>query len=69
MVSLIFKFFGVLFATIKILIFTGLITATLVAIQTRAFNSRRHGLISMSSINSQLFDCPAKPTNTKSTRR
>ena len=60
MVSIIFKIFSVLFATVKIMIFTGIITAVLLAAQKRAFDSKRRGLVSLTSINKQLF-APASP--------
>jgi hypothetical protein len=64
MTSIIFRAFGVLFATVKILMITGAITAVLLAAQKRAFDSKRHGLISLTSINNQLFGNPHQAKKT-----
>lgn len=52
--TLIFKIFGILFRTVGFLILTGAIASLLADMQKLAFNSKRHGLTSMLSINQQL---------------
>lgn len=59
MAGIIFRVFGVLFVTVKVLIVTGAIGAVLLAAQERAFNSKKRGLISLRGINNQLFYSPS----------
>lgn len=58
MAGIIFRVFGVLFVTVKVLIVTGAIGAVLLAAQERAFSAKRRGLISLRSINNQLYGAP-----------
>lgn len=54
MESFIFKFFGVLFRMVGVLLFYGLMASVLVDLQKLAFQSKRVGLVNMLHINQQL---------------
>jgi len=54
METIVFRFFGVLFKFIGILIVGGTMVAVLTDIQKKAFDSKRIGLTSMLKINEQL---------------
>ncbi len=54
METLIFKFFGVLFRLVGILLLTGAMVSVLSDLQKKAFHSKQVGLVSLLKINQQL---------------
>lgn len=54
MESYVVKVFGVLFQAVGVLLVCGLMASVLTDLQTRAFNSKRVGLVSMLKVNQQL---------------
>lgn len=54
MESVIVKFFGAIFNSIRILLFCGLMAGVLSGLQKAAFHSKQVGLVSMLQVNQQL---------------
>jgi hypothetical protein len=54
METIIFRFFGVLFRMVGVLLLGGILVTFLIDMQKKAFDSHHQGLLSMSHINEQL---------------
>jgi len=52
--SVVVKFFEVVFKTVRILLFCGLMAGVLSGLQKTAFHSKQVGLVSMLQVNKQL---------------